>query len=71
MEGTVELSWASSAPKAAGADSDIPMASGPEDEQAADKAADGADDAGSFGEGMEEAQDQGDMDYEGGDWDIS
>lgn len=71
VEGTVELSWASSAPKAAGADSDIPMASGLEDEQAANKAADEADDAESFGGGAEEARDQGDMDYEGGDWDIS
>ena len=61
----------SSAPKAAGADSDNPVASVLEDEQAANKAADDADDAESFGGGEEEARDQGDMDYEGGDWDIS
>lgn len=71
VEGTVELSWASSAPKAAGADRDIPMASGLEDEQTANRAADEADDAESFGGGEEEARDQGDMDYEGGDWDIA
>lgn len=71
VEGTVELSWASSAPKAAGADSDIPMASGLDEEQAANKATDEVDGAESFGGDGEEARDQGDMDYEGGDWDIA
>ena len=47
------------------------MASGLEDEQAANKATDEVDDAESFGGDGEEARDQGDMDYEGGDWDIA
>ncbi|KAI1854108.1 hypothetical protein JX266_001249 [Neoarthrinium moseri] len=67
VDGTVELTWANSAPRTAGADSDFPMSSGLEDEQAA-KTANDVEETNAFGR---PDRDQGDMDYEGGDWDIS
>ncbi|KAK7997378.1 hypothetical protein PG989_005418 [Apiospora arundinis] len=74
VDGKVELTWATSAPKtaAAAADGDVNMASGLEEDQSATKPAAENDDAGGFGGAVEEDQRyQGDMDYEGGDWDIS
>ncbi|KAK6828237.1 hypothetical protein PG987_011578 [Apiospora arundinis] len=74
VDGKVELTWATSAPKtaAAAADGDVNMASGLEEDQSATKPAAENDDAGGFGGAVEEDQrSQGDMDYEGGDWDIS
>lgn len=67
VDGSVELSWATSAPKAVVADSDFPMASGLEEEQAA-KAVTEVDESGGFDT---DVRDQGDMDYEAGEWDIS
>ncbi|KAK7956427.1 uncharacterized protein PG986_005649 [Apiospora aurea] len=69
VDGTVDLAWATSAPKAAAAaaaDGDVAMASGIEEDQSMKPAAE-IDDNSGFGD----ARDQGDMDYEGGDWDIS
>ncbi|KAK8119339.1 RNA-binding domain-containing protein [Apiospora kogelbergensis] len=73
VDGKVELSWATTAPKATAAtDGDVPMASGMEEDQSATKpAAENNDDTGGFGGAGEEQRDQGDMDYEVGDWDIS
>jgi hypothetical protein len=66
VDGIVELTWATSAPKPVEAESDFPMASVLEDEQAA-KATEVEESSG-FGV---DARDQGDMDYEGDEWDIS
>lgn len=67
VDGQVELSWATSAPKAVGADNDHLMASGLEEEHAAKVAE--ADESNTFG-GGDDARDQGDMDYEAGEGDI-
>ncbi|KAK8080319.1 hypothetical protein PG997_008137 [Apiospora hydei] len=69
VDGSVDLAWATSAPKAAAAaaaDGDVAMASGIEEDQSMKPAAE-IDDNSGFGD----PRDQGDMDYEGGDWDIS
>lgn len=71
VDGKVDLSWATSAPKASAADSDVAMASGIEDDQPPTKPTVENDDVGGFGGAAEDQRDQGDMDYEGGDWDIS
>ncbi|KAK8042434.1 hypothetical protein PG994_012917 [Apiospora phragmitis] len=71
VDGEVELSWAISAPKAAAADGDVAMASGIEEDQPSSKPAAETDDNSGFGGAVEDQRDQGDMDYEGGDWDIS
>ncbi|KAI0132853.1 hypothetical protein BJ170DRAFT_263748 [Xylariales sp. AK1849] len=67
VEGTVELTWTTSAPKTVGADSDLHMASGLEEEHSA-KAPTEVEESSGFG--GTDVRDQGDMDYEGGDWDI-
>jgi RNA-binding protein 26 len=87
VEGTIDISWATSVLKTVVADSDFPMASGLEEEQAA-KSATGVDESGDFGTDVRDQgdmeqgdmdqgdmdhgdMDQGDMDYEAGEWDIS
>ncbi|KAK7927374.1 hypothetical protein PG985_004372 [Apiospora marii] len=71
VDGTVELSWATSAPKASAADGDVAMANEMDDDQPATKPTAENDDAGGFGGAVEDQGDQGDMDYEAGDWDLS
>ncbi|KAH6659296.1 hypothetical protein BKA67DRAFT_10157 [Truncatella angustata] len=68
VEGEVELSWATSAPKTARADNDFPTVSGPEEDQAVQT---GQDEQGYNQLGHMGRSNQDDMDYEGGDWDIS
>ncbi|ORY65129.1 uncharacterized protein BCR38DRAFT_368143 [Pseudomassariella vexata] len=72
VEGMLELTWTMSAPKTAGADSDLPVASGIDEEQSKAPNVD-ADENASFSAVADigDAGDQGDMDYEGGEWDIS
>lgn len=69
VEGEVELSWTASAPKTVGADSDFPMASGLEDEQINKTDQDEEQQQDHLGHMSRSNQD--DMDYEGGDWEIS
>ncbi|KAI2618034.1 hypothetical protein GGS26DRAFT_596047 [Hypomontagnella submonticulosa] len=80
LEDKVEIAWASSAPPSTSkitADGDVPMASGPEDEQTARDKASAEDSSATVGleEGEVEddhGRDQHDMDYEAGeDWGIS
>lgn len=68
VEGEVELSWATLAPKTAGEDSDFQVAGGLEEEQA-DKTDEIVEEQSNFGRAN--AGNQDDMDYEGGDWGIS
>ncbi|KAK6079643.1 ccch zinc finger and rrm domain-containing protein [Seiridium cupressi] len=68
VDDKVELAWATSAPKAVGADSDFPTAGGLEEEQSIKPDQDVEENNG-FGRINSGKQD--DMDYEGGDWGIS
>ncbi|KAI0379339.1 hypothetical protein F5Y04DRAFT_132943 [Hypomontagnella monticulosa] len=80
LDDKVEIEWAASAPQPAAkstVDSDVPMASGLEDEQSAREKASAEDSSATVGleEGEvedEQGRDQHDMDYEAGeDWGIS
>jgi hypothetical protein len=70
IEGELELSWATAVPKSLAADSDFAIASagGLEEEQGS-KALQEENDHNSFNRAS--ANNQDDMDYEGGDWGIS
>ncbi|KAH8681057.1 hypothetical protein BX600DRAFT_504797 [Xylariales sp. PMI_506] len=70
VDGTVELSWSNSLPKTANADADTSTANNGEDEQASKQAAEEeVEESGGFD--TADVGDQGDMDYEEGEWEIS